>query len=384
MTSNLPIEPQDAAQDQSSAAMNVANVRVSSPGPVRVLVQQDTPAGHWFQILEELILDGTWGALQDRHRNVLVVMHYLRNRDTSEAYAPLSNSFDLDGRARPGLLALTRLPRATLYDAIREMCVDPAAVPTGAPAFAVAAAGLLAKRGRDLFLVMPGRVFAGRRPPIQAPASVRCTGISPVHRTGVSSPVQPTGRLSGAPDWNSLSHMETQARSKKRIENSSTTTNLADPDWAESLRLLTGGIPPRNGEPQRHHGFGKRDAERLLERTGASLADVRTAVANAGHVARSREGLRSWNGYVRRQLEDGCSLFPALQREQDNARRVSDRLHRLAEELGDEATCGALTAWWARQSPSRVAGLVGEPAWNGSDEAFWAAVTRKVSIEISG
>lgn len=381
MTSNHPtIEPQDAApaHTPAPAAVNAAQVNVTSTGPVRVVVHSDTPAGHWFQILEELILDGTWGALQDRHRNVLVVMHYLRDRETSEAYAPLADSIDSDGRARPGLLALTRLPRATLYDAIREMCVDPAALTPEAPAFAFAAAGLLAKRGRDLFVVMPGRVFAGRKPVGCAPGAVRHTGFSPVHRTDGDPPVQPTGRLSGAPDSRSLMHRETQARSEERIENSSTTTSLRDQDWAEAIRILTGGL----GE--RHRGFGRRDAERLLARTGVELDEVRTAAANAMHVARSKQGLRSWTGYVRTQLEDGCSLFPSLQREQDNARRVTDRLHRLARDLGDEATCGALTAWWARQSPSRVAALMGDSAWNASDEAFWAAVTHKVSIEISG
>lgn len=371
------IDPQDA--DQAKApAVNAAQVNVTSTGDVQVIVQERSTGGMWFQVLEELILSGIWGTIQDRHRNVIMVMHMLRDRQSGDAYAPFNDWTDSDGRTRPGLLALTRLPRATIYDALREMCVTPAAVPLDAPAFASAAAGLLARRGRDLFQVMPGYLFAGRRPPAEAAQGVRHTGLSPVHRTGDPHPVRCTVKDSGAPDSSPLLHRETQARSKKRIENSSSTTNLPSADREEAIRLLVSGLGDR------FRGFGRRDAERILDRTGALLEDVRIAVANAAHVARTKAGLRSWTGYVRTQLEDGCSLFPAIQRQQDNARRVTDRLHRLARELGDEATCGALTEWWGRQSPSRIAGLMSEPAWHSEDEAFWSAVTRKVSIEISG
>jgi hypothetical protein len=380
MTSNHPtIEPQGAAPAHTPTppAVNAAQVNVTSTGDIQVVVRESGPGEPWFQMLRREFEDGTWAALQDRHRNVLPVMCSLRDRDTGLAYAPAADFTDAAGVRRPGLLSRTGMSKTALYNAIAEMTAEPSSVPLDAKAHLRAAAGLLARCGRDLFVVLPDRVFAGRKPVQPAESRFPPTGIG-------SRPFPSTGKVSRARESQPLLHRETQARSNKRIENSSTTTNLSDPDREESLRLLTGGIPPREGEPQRHHGFEKRDAERTLERSGASLADVRTAVANAAHVARSKQGLTSWRGYVRRQLEQGCSLFPSLQRERDNARRVTGRLHRLAQELGDEATCGALTAWWARQSPSRIAGLVGEPAWNGADEDFWAAVTRKVSIEIPG
>lgn len=379
MTSNHATEsPRSQDATALRPAANAAQVNVTSTGDIQVIVRENGPGEPWFQMLRREFEDGTWAALQDRHRNVLPVMCSLRDRETGLAYAPVDDFTDAAGVRRPGLLSRTGMSKTAIYTSIAEMTAEPSSVPLDAKAHLRAAAGLLARCGRDLFVVLPDRVFAGRKPVQLAESRFPSTGIG-------SERFPCTGKLSRPRESAPLLHRETQARSKKRIENSSTTTNLPDPDREESLRLLTGGIPsPRSDEPPRHRGFGRRDAERMLERTGVTLADVRTAVANAAHVAKSKQGLRSWTGYVRTQLEDGCSLFPALQREQDNARRVTDRLHRLAQNLGDEATCGALTAWWGRQSPSRVASLLGEPAWNGSDEAFWAAVTRKVSIEISG
>lgn len=373
MMSNHATEPQDAAI--VTKPVNAAQVNVTSTGDVQVLVRENGPGEPWFQMLRREFEDGTWAALQDRHRNVLPVMCSLRDRDTGLAFAPHADFLDSSGVVRPGLLSRTGMSQSALYHAIAEMTAEPSSVPLDAKAHLRAAAGLLARCGRDLFVVLPDRVFAGRKPAPAVDSRFPPTGMS-------QRPFLPTGKVSHARESSPRLHKETQARSEERIENSSTTTILPDPDRAEALRLLTAGIPPRNDEPQRHHGFGKRDAERLLDRTGASLVDVRTAVANAAHVARSKAGLRSWNGYVRRQLEDGCSLFPALQREKDNARRVADRLQRLAQELGDEATCGALTAWWARQPHSRIAGLVREPAWNAGDEDFWASVTRRIHIDL--
>lgn len=375
MTSNHTTEPQDAALP-STPAVNAAQVNVTSTGDIQVLVRENGPGEPWFQMLRREFEDGTWAALQDRHRNVLPVMCSLRDRETGLAYAPAADFTDAAGVRRPGLLSRTGMSKTALYTAIAEMTAEPDSVPLDAKAHIRAAAGLLARCGRDLFVVLPDRVFAGRKPVQPAESRFPSTGIA-------RRPVPSTGKFSRARESSPLLHRETQACSKKRIENSSTTTNLPDPDREESLRLMMGGIPVREGEPQRHRGFGRRDAERMIDRTGADLVDVRTAVANAAHVARSKGGLGSWRGYVRRQLEDGCSLFPALQREQDNARKVSDRLHRIAEDLGDEATCEALTAWWVRQSHSRIAGLMSDPAWGGDDEAFWTSVTHRVSIDLS-
>lgn len=349
-------------------AVNAAQVNVTSSGDIQVIVRESGPGEPWFQMLRREFEDGTWARLLDRHRNLLPVMCALRDRDTGLAYAPAADFLDAGGVMRPGLLARTGMSRSPLYSALAEMTIDPASVPLGAPDHAHAAAGLLARCGRDLFAVLPDRVFAGRRPLPEA--------LSPVLPAGLArKSVLPAGQKSCQQDSPRLLHRETRARSDElRIQNSSseralTTTSLSVGDQEAAVAMLTVDLG-QDGKPGQPGRLDRADALRMLASTGATLEQVRKACKNATY--RHRQGkLSNWGAYIRRCLENGVSLFGQLERGEDARLRVRERLARLSGELGDEQTCSRLTVWFGALNERQLQGIVESREWRQGDEEFW-------------
>jgi hypothetical protein len=395
MTSNPPIEPQDAATvPSSSTPVNALQMNITNKGggDIRVLVTEQAPEG-WFKVLRSLVRSGQWGEMLDRHRSVLMVMHELRRDDTGIAYAPLNDCVDEAGVRQIGLRQLSGQGRSACYQAINDFCTDPASLPLDAPGYLIAAAGLLARRGPDRYAVLPGRIFAGRRPD-QAPsrkplqrnlfeASSATVDDRPPRRTGVhprGPGVRHGGRSSIPADDEAATYRETQARSNEIIERTSSSKRAGDDDDAVSIEDFEKAVDLLMADWKHHKGFKRRDAERNLEESGATLEDVRLAIENA-----KRNCKGSWRGYIRTLLHQGCSVPAAIEAEQYAAIEVQNRLRRCADLFGDEASCDQLDRWARTASNRRLADLATHHTFRSQDdEGFWAHVTRKVSIEIPG
>lgn len=158
---------------QTDQPIESVHVKLAEPGGER-----------WFKFLRSIVRDGTWASLHARHQSLLVVMLELRDDETGLAYAPAQPTTAPNGQPHKGLLALSGLAEPTIRQAIREMCIM----------------GLLARAGADLYFVVPGRVFAGRKadakpdatasPPPPSSGHTRCHGIendATASRTGLRS-----------------------------------------------------------------------------------------------------------------------------------------------------------------------------------------------------
>jgi hypothetical protein len=365
----------------------VTQALISSPEGLNITVTTQTPQ-LWFKMLRSIVTDGTWARMLDRHRCVLIVMLEARDEEGT-AYLPREPYFDREGVRRPGLYQLTGLKRTALSQAIDDLCRVPSALGHLAdPGPLSAAAGLLARDGPDRYHVLPGRVFAGRRPP---PPTSTFSHAPPGRQFCRSddNPDRPGGRFAAGAADAAPSHREARARQNSEKKNSSsiqtceraTTTTLSERDQEEAVGLLVKGCPSH-----RHGGFSEEDALAVLRRSGATLAKVRTAVLNAQHQAGRRTtdgkpGIRNWRGYVRTQLEGTCTLFPQLERDQSNAIRVSHRIAHCAGACGDEESCRVVSEYFTDGRGGghvgRLVQLIRDPAWAGNDdEAFWHAAYR--------
>jgi len=183
-----PNENLDDAPAKTPVPAQMHSAQVLSDRAIRSvhveLVEADD--GRWFRVLRGIVRSGFWASLNHRHQSLLIVMCELRDDETGVAFAPMHACTAPDGTDHQGLLALTGLQEPTIRQAIREMTASrPSPDRESENDRGIAAAGLLARLGRDTFSVLPGRRYAGRRrdhePPPEPPDATasrpRCCSI---------------------------------------------------------------------------------------------------------------------------------------------------------------------------------------------------------------
>lgn len=323
----------------------------------------------WFPVLAWIHRSGLYPILPPIARDMLEVLLWQR-WEQARKQGRKDGRLILSVEELAAYLGERGGSRRSVFRATAFLLEPPASVLaiTGSPA------RLLARHGTTVWEPLPGRSFAARGqradsvPPPPQSSVPEChrwhssPGPSATHGTKVPP-------LALARAASKESHARIQNSELESIDDDASRSGQGN----KAIEAMIAG-PGAEG----HRGFREHDARAIIAATGASEIDVRNAIANANAMLRWGK-LKSWTGYVRKQLENGVTLFKSIETARDTRLRVEDKVRRCASAFGDEESCLLVTRWFAAAGENELRDVVASRQWRGRDEELWGLVLQRAT-----